>query len=75
MNFGENGQNESKFSFFASNAEPERETTLPGIANSLTAVKAKAYFSIRCNLESDSNVIDASDLHSKKHDSQITSTD
>jgi hypothetical protein len=74
-NCDDNRQNESKSRFASPNAKPEIKTIPPGIVISLTAILAKANFSILCSRDPELNVINASDLQNEKHDSQITSTE
>jgi hypothetical protein len=60
--------------FTEANADPSINCTLRGITIDSSDDSENALDSIRVNLESDSNVIDESDLHFEKHDEQRSST-
>jgi hypothetical protein len=60
--------------FTSANAGPSINCTFRGITIDLSDEDENACHSIRVNRESDSNVIDESDLQYEKHDEQRTST-
>jgi hypothetical protein len=60
--------------FTSANADPSINCTLRGIIIDRSDEYENVSDSIRVNLESDSNVIDESDLHLEKHDEQRSST-